>query len=333
MIDAHAHPAPIQAERVFRSPAFSYVGMEIYLAHAGRGQPSDWTFARDLIGVVARAATHCAFTEDRGHMTYNRRATRAVTAKLALLAGMLWFVAGACLAQTAPPAADTAPPDAERPLFERATLTGAWGGVRPSLAKRGVEIGIANWGDLMPVVSGGLERRTFYAGLFEPTLSVDLDRLLGWKGARIFVRGIGTYGNDPADGTESVQAPSNLANGVDTFKIFEAWIEQRCLDDTVALLAGLYAADTEFDVKETAGVFMNGGFGTGPDLSESGVNGPCVFPSSCVGVRVRYQPTPARYAQVAVLDGVAGNRGGSGCLDRKMAVVKWIELPLLRPVA
>lgn len=233
-------------------------------------------------------------------MTRNRRVARGAAARLALAAGVFWMVIGACVAQAGEP-------EGERSLAERDVLTGTWGGARTSLAERGVEIGIANYGDLMPVVSGGIRRHTYYAGLFEPTFSLDLDKMLGLAGARIFVRGIGTYGTDPADGTGSVQAPSNLANGVDTFKFFEAWFEQRFLDDKLAVLAGLYAADTEFDVKETAGVFINGGFGTGPDLSESGSNGPCIFPTSCAGVRVRYQPTSAQYVQLAVLDGVAGN--------------------------
>ena len=80
-----------------------------------------------------------------------------------------------------------------------------------------------------------------------------------------------------------------------------------CVTTRLAILFGLYAVDTEFDVKETAGVFMNGGFGASLDLSETGVNGPCIFPVSCLGVRVRWQPTPAYYVQAALLDGVAGN--------------------------
>jgi porin len=52
---------------------------------------------------------------------------------------------------------------------------------------------------------------------------------------------------------------------------------------------------------------MNGGFGTGLDLSETGFNGPCVYPTTCLGVRVRYQPDETRYFQFALLDGVAGD--------------------------
>jgi porin len=140
----------------------------------------------------------------------------------------------------------------------------------------------------------------------EAGLGLDLDSLLGWPRTRAFVLGIGTFGRDPGDGTSSIHAPSNLAN-VPTGKLLEVWLEREFLDGRLALLAGLYAADSEFDVKETAAVFMNGGFGTGLDLSESGLNGPCVYPASCLGVRARCQPGDHSYFQLAVLDGVAGD--------------------------
>jgi porin len=156
------------------------------------------------------------------------------------------------------------------------------------------------------VADGGLRRKVLYTDLLEPTATVNLDKLLGWPDARLYVRGLGTYGADPAEATGSRHAPSNVA-APNTFRLFEGWLEQRLLDDRLAILVGLYALDTEFDVKETAGVFMNGGFGTGLDLSQSGDNGPCIFPVSCLGIRVRVQPTPSLYVQAAVLDGVAGD--------------------------
>jgi porin len=192
-------------------------------------------------------------------------------------------------------------------LFERETLTGDWGGLRSTLATHGVDVGFANHGDTFVVVKGGLKRRAHYADLLEPTLALDLEKLVRWPGARMYFRGLGTYGDDdPIDSVGSLHAPSNLA-APDTFTLFEGWLEQQLFGDALSILVGLYALDAEFDVKQTAGVFMNGGFGTGLDLSESGLNGPCIFPVSCLGVRIRVQPAPSVYGQLAVLDGVAGD--------------------------
>jgi porin len=197
-------------------------------------------------------------------------------------------------------------PEASPTLANRATLTGDWDGRRSHWAERGMEIGIDHYGDVMAIVDGGAKRGTYYAGLVEVGLEFDVATLLAWPDTRTVVLGIGTFGRDPADGAGSIHAPSNLAN-VSTGTLLEAWIERNFLDGRLALLGGLYAADSEFDVKESAGVFMNGGFGTGLELSETGLNGPCVYPATCLGVRALYQPDDSRYAQFAVLDGGAGD--------------------------
>ena len=191
-------------------------------------------------------------------------------------------------------------------LATRAALSGNWGGLRTDWALRGIDIGIAHTGDLLAVVEGGAANETYYAGLLDVGIDLDLEALLGWPSTRAFVLGIGTFGRDPGDGAGSVHAPSNLAN-IPTGKVLEAWLERDFLDGRLAVLGGLYGVDSEFDVKETAGVFMNGGFGTGLDLSETGLNGPCVYPTTCLGIRARYQPDETRYIQFAVLDGVAGD--------------------------
>jgi len=227
------------------------------------------------------------------------------SAKAMLLAIAATTATPAVQAQDAE-SADAASTTSGQGWSERATLTGDWNGRRPALEPRGVELGLTHYQDAM-FVDGGAENGSDFPGLVEPTLSLDMERLVGWKNTQVFVRGIGMYGRDPAEATGSLNAPSNLANSVATFKFFESWIERTFLEDALSVRVGLQAVDTEFDVKETAGVFMNGGFGTGIDLSQSGLNGPCIFPTSCFGIRVKYQPSPSTYAMVAVLDGGAGD--------------------------
>jgi porin len=224
------------------------------------------------------------------------------SAKAILLLAWTLGVGAACWmpgTQAQSPATDIA-------LSERLKLTGDWNGLRTDWADRGVEINLAHTGDVMAVTGGGAARSTYFSGLVEAGLSIDAERLFGWPRTQVFVLGIGTFGRDPADGTGSLHAPSNLAN-IDTAKLLEAWVERYFFDERLAILGGLYAADAEFDVKETAGVFINGGFGTGLDLSETGLNGPCVYPTTCLGLRARFQPTDTHYAQLAILDGVAGD--------------------------
>jgi porin len=73
------------------------------------------------------------------------------------------------------------------------------------------------------------------------------------------------------------------------------------------LLASMTISQVGVAGNARAGVFMNGGFGTALDLSGSGKNGPCVFPTSRFDLRLTFQTTPADYVQIAVFDGVAGD--------------------------
>ena len=223
----------------------------------------------------------------------------------AIAAAILIPVLAAALPTSAARAEETAPADdAER---FRDLVTGDWNGLRVDLARRGVEFGLLATNDAIAVVDGGLEQANFFPGLVEPSVGLDLERLLGWQDTLMFVRGFGMYGRDPNEAAGALDSPSNIGNAVQTFRFYEAWIERRFLDDSLNLRAGLYATDSEFDAKGASAVFINSGFGTGVDLSQTGVNGPCIYPTGCLGARLRYAPTPAHYVQVAIVDAVAGD--------------------------
>ncbi|EIC30058.1 MULTISPECIES: carbohydrate porin [Methylomicrobium] len=184
-------------------------------------------------------------------------------------------------------------------------LTGDWGGVRSTLLENGINIGIANTGDLL-ANSRGVSADVRYANLLEASLTADMDKLAGLTGGSLYIMAIGTHGRDPGEATGSIAAPSNLAAN-DTFKLFEAWYEQTFFNDRIGILAGLYAVDSEFDAKGTADVFLNGAFGTGLDLSETGLNGPSIFPVTSLGVRVRANITEEITLRATVLDGAPGD--------------------------
>jgi porin len=223
----------------------------------------------------------------------------------AIAAAILVSILGAALPTGAARAEETAPAeDAQR---FRDLLTGDWNGSRFDLAQRGVEFSLLATNDAISVVDGGLEQANFFLGVVEMAVGLDLERLLGWKDTLIFVRGFGMYGRDPNEAAGALDSPSNIANSVQTFRFYEAWMERRFLDDSLNLRAGLYATDSEFDAKGASAVFINSGFGTGVDLSQTGVNGPCIYSTGCLGARLRYSPTPENYIQVAVVDAVAGD--------------------------
>ena len=74
----------------------------------------------------------------------------------------------------------------------------------------------------------------------------------------------------------------------------------------LSVLGGLYGLDSEFDVIHAASLFLHSSHGTGPDLSQSGPNGPSIFPFTSLGLRLKLVPCAPLALQLAVLEGVPG---------------------------
>ena len=190
--------------------------------------------------------------------------------------------------------------------FESKTITGDWNGSRTRLFEQGVHLELEYFGDMFSIVSGGLSQETDYSGLLEIKLHLDGEKFFGWQGSQFFIFGIGTHGKDFKENVGSVHDVSNLV-APDTFNFFEFWYEQSFLEDRFSVLFGLYDLNSEFDVRPTAQLFINGTFGIGLDISQSGQNGPSIFPTTSLATRIRIQPVPRFYYLGAILDGVPGD--------------------------
>jgi porin len=192
-------------------------------------------------------------------------------------------------------------------LWTRSTLTDDWGGLRTSLSEHGVTLGFTQTSDLIGIASGGLHRRAELLNDWDLTLEVETEPLLGWHGGKLFLYGLGLWSTgSPSENAGDTQTLSNI-DAPDDWKLYEAWLEQEMFGGRLSLLAGLYDLNGEFDVLETATLLINSSFGVGKDFSQSGENGPSIFPSTSMGVRIGAQPVENAYARVAVLDGVPGD--------------------------
>lgn len=190
--------------------------------------------------------------------------------------------------------------------FEEETLTGDPQGLRTRLQDRGWVLEVEYSGNLFHNPTGGRARQTDYAGYLDLDLHGDLQRIMGWDHARFLVDLIHLHGSRPSSNLDTVQTVSSL-EGPDEFKLFLAWIEQTLWDGRISLKAGVYSLDTEFDFKESANLFINGVFGTGLDISETGITGATIFPNSALGARFYIEPVDRWYFQAAVMDGVPGH--------------------------
>jgi porin len=72
---------------------------------------------------------------------------------------------------------------------------------------------------------------------------------------------------------------------------------------------GLHDLNSEFYVTDSSGLFFNSTFGVGKDLSQSGANGPSIFPTTSPAIRLRAEPSKEFYFQFGIWNGLAGDPG------------------------
>lgn len=170
----------------------------------------------------------------------------------------------------------------------------------------GIEIDAVYTGDLFGTLSGGRRTGTDYLGDLSVTIELDAGALLGWSGGTFFFYSLANHGGEPSERIGDVQIASNI-EAPDTWKIYEAWYQQNLFAGRVSALIGLYDLNSEFDVIESAGLFLNSSFGIGADYSQSGRNGPSIFPTTSLGLRVSARPGRSVLFRTAALDAVAGD--------------------------
>ncbi|HNP35522.1 MAG TPA: carbohydrate porin [Woeseiaceae bacterium] len=163
---------------------------------------------------------------------------------------------------------------------------------------------VAYAADVLGNVSGGLERGTGYLGNLDLQMRFDAWNASGLDISTVYLYGLYNHGNGFSDNfVGDLQVVSNI-EAPNALRLFEAWYEFGT--STWSLRTGLYDLNSEFDVSEAGGYFINSSQGIVPVFSQSGVNGSGIFPVSALAIRAqrRFENLTAR---VAVLDGVPGN--------------------------
>jgi porin len=195
-------------------------------------------------------------------------------------------------------------------LMTAERLTGDWGGTRAALDAHGLNLDLVYTGDVVANVRGGVTRQTNYLDNIDLTLTCRLVELTGWDLGSLFLYGLSNHGGNPSEAVGNVQGVDNIEAPEGT-QLYEAWWQKTLLSNRLSALVGLYDVNSEFDVISSAAVFLNSSFGTGPELSHSGRNGPSVFPATALAARFKDEPLPHLTLQAAAVDGVPANPSAS----------------------
>ena len=169
----------------------------------------------------------------------------------------------------------------------------------------GISTELVYTSDLYRNTSGGAETGSRYLQNLDLTATVDVEEMFGVGSGEIFVYVLYNDDTTLSDLVGDLQVASNI-EADQGWRLYEAWWDGS-ITDNLSLRAGLYDLNSEFDAIETAGYFNNSSHGIGADYSQSGQNGPSIFPLTSAAVRLAWSPRDAMILRYALLDGVPGD--------------------------
>lgn len=186
----------------------------------------------------------------------------------------------------------------------------------PALAQQvpAVDLSGAMTVDTVSVLRGGSDAKARVLTNLDLMADADLAQVVGWQGGRAHMHLLDNRGARPNDAAGTLQGVDNIEVARAGTRLFEAWVEQDFGGATV--LAGLYDVNSEFYVNEAAGLLIAPAFGIGSEFAATGPNGPSIFPSSALAVRVRIPVAQGRgQVQLAVVNAHASTLGDGDGID------------------
>lgn len=168
--------------------------------------------------------------------------------------------------------------------------------------------------DLAGVPGNGVHAGRYLDNL-DAVADLDLEKAVGWHGATVHAYVLNNSGGAPNDLAGTLQGVDNIEVAAPRLRMFELWLEQSFAGGRASLRGGLYNLNSEFYSNETAGLFLAPAFGIGSELAATGPNGPSIFPSTALGLRMNADLGGGAYARVAVLNANAGVMGDPQGVD------------------
>lgn len=159
------------------------------------------------------------------------------------------------------------------------------GGHRKALSERGINYGFNYVGDLFGNATGGERRGTTYMGRLETFIDADLEKLAGLKGLYFHTHSYQVHGQRLSGEYIGNLFPVVADEALATTRLFELWLEQKLLNDTVSVKFGQIASDTDFITSIWAGQFVNNTFGWPTFAATNLPSGGPAYPMSTPGIR------------------------------------------------
>ncbi|MGS0646550.1 carbohydrate porin [Komagataeibacter melomenusus] len=207
----------------------------------------------------------------------------------------------------------------DTPSAAGGSLLGDMGGLRPWLARYGMILGIQDVNELWGNATGGIASTNgdgrgagtgaSYIGITMPSLTADLEKLVGLRGATFNVSALQIRGRAM---TQDHLGDFNPISGFEadrSTRLFELWYQQSFLKGALDIKIGQQDLDTEFLISDYASQYLNANFGwpMGPSVNLY-AGGPS-WPLAAPAIRLRYRPSGKyTFMFAASDDNPTGNR-------------------------
>jgi porin len=214
---------------------------------------------------------------------------------------------------TPPVPTPEAKPEAAISFWNATRLSGDWWGHRPKLEEAGVTFNGSFTLHTASVIDGGVRERASTRTLWDFNSTFDLEKLVGWTGASVFVDFQSSDERSVVADTGTFQYPSNIEYGRNIDEVGELWLQQKLWDGVVRLKAGKIDANSEFAFVNAAGDVSMVPASVSPTVLQI----PTV-PAQATGIVAFVYPTDGLYVGAGFFDGATQDgirTGGRGPAD------------------
>jgi porin len=172
----------------------------------------------------------------------------------------------------------------------------------------GLSVSIGYTGDLRRNTTGGLAVGNAYSDLLDlgatwSTTSLFSDARFTTNLSVMHVGGDEISGDFVGDmhGVNNIEAP-------DAWHLYEFWSEWSFGGRAnTSLRLGVLDLNADFDTPVTSGLFVGSPHGIGTDLSQTGGNGPAIWPVTGIGIRLAGEFTEGLHWRVGAFEGTPGD--------------------------
>lgn len=189
--------------------------------------------------------------------------------------------------------------------------------IRQQWEEKGISTEIVYVGDWFANTEGGTKRGDSYLGNLDLSATFDTKALGLWDHGTLFVYALDNHGTEKLTGeiVGDTQTISNI-EAPRAFRLFELWYEHTFNNDKISALIGLHDFNSEFNVTEYGGLFINSSFGVNAEIA-SGAR-PSIFPLAGPAFRLKVIPNEQWTALFGVYDGDPGDPEISEHLPRSI---------------